>query len=283
MATQVPNLADHAIPIRNIQFNRDPGLHPRWWHSGDPVPTAFFNALSCTFPEGEKFFMDSVRYYRDAVPEELRAQIKGFVGQEAVHSREHAAFNELATQSGYDVAPLEGRAKRYLGFGRKRSRIEQLAATVSLEHFTAILAHALLAANSRDLDGAPQDAVRLWTWHAMEEIEHKAVAYDTFLHVTRDWSGLRRYLLRMRAMILATIMLFIAIGGNMGDSYRQDGVSNLKTWLRTIGYMIGSPGVLRRIFLPYLDYFRPGFHPWQHDDRALLSRAQHMLAMPAAA
>jgi uncharacterized protein len=283
MATHTQSPADHIIPIRNIQFNRDPGLHPRWWHSGDPVPTAFFNALSCTFPEGEKFFMDSVRHYRDQVPSDLRAEIKQFIGQEAVHSREHAAFNDLATHSGYDVTPLEARAKRYLGFGRKRSRIEQLAATAALEHFTAILAHALLASDSRDMQGAPDDAVRLWTWHAMEEIEHKAVSYDTFLYMTRSWWPVRRYLLRVRAMILGTILLFLAIGGNMGDSYRQDGVRNLRTWLRTIGYLLGSPGILRRIALPYLDYFRPGFHPWQHDDRALLSTAKRILAMPAAA
>lgn len=272
---------DHRIPIRNIHFNRDTARHPRLWHSNDPVPTAFFNALSCTFPDGERFFMESVRHYRDAVSPELREQIKSFVGQEAVHSREHAAFNALVSDSGYNVARLEARAIRHLAIARKRIPIRQLAATCALEHFTAILAHALLSTDSSDMIGAPEDAARLWSWHAMEEIEHKAVAYDTFLAVTRDWSGLRRYLIRIEMMLASTTILFLVIRGNMGDLYREDGVGGMGIWLRTMRYLLGKPGILRRILLPYLSYFRPSFHPWQQDDRALLAKVeQRLAAMP---
>lgn len=273
---------DLSIPVRNLRFNRDSAQHPRWWHGNDPVPTAFFNALSCTFPAGEKFFMDSVRHYRDAVGSVLQGQIKDFIGQESVHSREHAAFNALAADSGYDVAALEARTLRILGFARKRPKIQQLASTCALEHFTAILAHALLAENSRDMAGAPDDAARMWTWHAMEELEHKAVAYDTFLEVTKNWSGIRRYMLRTQTMIISTVLLFVSVGRNIGDLYRADGLSGPRIWLRTIRYLIGSPGILRRILGSYLTYFRPGFHPWQHDDRALLARAVAQLALATA-
>lgn len=278
-----PTPANHGILVRDLRFNRDPARHPRWWHGNDPVPTAFFNALSCTFPAGEKFFMDSVRAYRRDVGSELQAQIKQFLGQEAVHSREHAAFNALAADSGYDVARLEARTKKVLDFARKRSKQRQLAATCALEHFTAILAHELLAGDSADMAAAPSDAERLWSWHAIEEIEHKAVAYDTFLVATRDLTGLRRYIMRSFAMILATIILFSTIKASMADLYRADGIKGPRIWGRTIAYLFGSNGVLRRIFPLWLTYFKPGFHPWQHDDRDLLARAQARLGLEAAA
>lgn len=271
------------ILVRDLKFNRDPARHPRWWHGGDPVPTAFFNALSCTFPAGEKFFMDSVRAYRRDVPAALQQQIKGFLAQEAVHSREHAAFNQLAADSGYDVARLEQRTRTVLDFARKRSKARQLAATCALEHFTAILAHELLAGDSADMAAAPADTERLWSWHAIEEIEHKAVAYDTFLVATAGMTRLRRYVMRSFAMILATIILFTTIRASMADLYRADGIKGPRIWWRTIAYLFGKHGILRRIFPAWLTYFKPGFHPWQHDDRDVLARAQARLGLEAAA
>ncbi|MEG3124222.1 metal-dependent hydrolase [Sphingomonas sp. GB1N7] len=272
---------DVAIPIRNVRFNQGSTSQRRWWHSEDPVQTAFYNALSCTFPAGEKFFMDSARRFRDSVDAPLRAQIKAFCGQEAVHSREHAAFNALASDSGYDVAALEDRTLKVLNIARKRSPHEQLAATCALEHFTAILAHALLADNERDMQGAPDEIGRLWAWHAMEEIEHKAVCYDTLLAATKDWSSLRRYALRTRTMVLATAILFGTIGANMATLFKADGINGPRTWLRVAGFLLGKPGVLRRIAIPYLTYFRPGFHPWQHDDRDLLAVTEARLGFGA--
>jgi uncharacterized protein len=198
---------DLAIPVRDLHFSRKDPARPRWWHHGDPVPTAFFNALSCTFPAGEKFFMDSVRRFRREAPEPLRSQIAAFLAQEAVHSREHGAFNALAADSGYDIAKLEGRTKVVLDRARTRADVAQLAGTCALEHFTAILAHHLLSTDGAELRGAPDEAVRLWCWHAMEEVEHKAVAFDTFLMATQSWSRGRRYRARIRAMLIATATL----------------------------------------------------------------------------
>ncbi len=60
---------------------------------------------------------------------------------------------------------------------------------MALEHFTAILAHQLLA-DPRHLEGAEKETADLWRWHAVEEIEHKGVAYDTWLHATRRLAAL---------------------------------------------------------------------------------------------
>ncbi|WP_259371355.1 metal-dependent hydrolase [Parasphingorhabdus cellanae] len=188
MVDITPTPADLKINPRNLRFHQDGGMPDRWWLNGDPVATAFFNALSCTFPKGEKFFMDSVRHYRGAVGPELQQQIAAFIAQEAVHSREHVTFNKLASDHGYPVDILEARTGHVLRAVRQRSPVRQLAATCALEHFTAILAHQFLKSGASDLAGAPKETVKLWSWHAMEEIEHKSVTFDTFLSVTKHMS-----------------------------------------------------------------------------------------------
>src|SRR3546814_10128011 len=100
----------------------------RWWHSSDPVRTAFFNALSSTFPVGEKFFMTSVRHYREGTPQPLRGQIDDFIYQEPMHSREHVAFNRQAEDAGFDIASAEERARRTIAWVKRRPQIQQLAA-----------------------------------------------------------------------------------------------------------------------------------------------------------
>jgi predicted metal-dependent hydrolase len=142
--------------------------------------------LSATFPLGEAFFVESVRAYRDGAPPKLAEEIKSFTTQEAIHSREHDAFNRRAANSGCDLTELEAQVAKRLAVTKHKPAIVSLAATMALEHFTAILAHELLA-DRRHLEGAEQEAADLWRWHAVEEIEHKGVAYDTWLHATRDW------------------------------------------------------------------------------------------------
>lgn len=279
--TMTKSPRDLNIRIRNLHF-RFGGAAQRWWHGGDPIATAFFNALSATFPDGEKFFMDSVRAYRHVASEPLRSQIRDFVGQEAVHSREHREFNALAADAGYDIAALEARTRKVIALGQRNTPIRQLAATCALEHFTAILAHSLLKEGSTDLAGAPEEARRMWSWHAMEELEHKAVAFDTLMAATRSWSSPRRYLLRIVTMIASTLLFFWTIGANMASLYREDRINTPSTWWKTARYLFGTPGVLCRCFVPYLQYYRPRFHPWDHDDRDLLTLTEAKYGLAAA-
>lgn len=266
---------DLAIHRRDLKFGRETPP-PRWWHSGDPGRTAFFNALSSTFPVGEKFFMTSVRHYRDDAPQPLRSQIDDFVYQEAMHSREHVVFNRQAQDVGYDIAPLEDRARRTIAWVKRRSPLQQLAATCALEHFTATLAHDALA-NPEHLTGATDETRRLWQWHAIEEIEHKAVAFDTYLHATRHMSRTRRWLKRSSVMFFTTVRFHYVIFRNTADLLRQDGCNDVATWRRLLGYLYGRPGPLRALLKGVFVYMRPGFHPWEIDDRSLLVRALAML------
>src|SRR3954452_5803225 len=190
-ATILPTPSNLSITPRDRRFGRDTAT-PRLWHGGRVEATALYNALSTTFPAGEAFFVESVRKFREGVPPKLADEIKGFTTQEAMHSREHDAFNKRAEQSGYDLSRLEAQVEKRLAITRDKPPIVSLAATMALEYFTAILAHELLA-DPRHLAGAEQETADLWRWHAAEEIEHKGVAYDTWLFATRDWTAWKRW------------------------------------------------------------------------------------------
>jgi len=273
-ATQTPS--DLAITPRDLAFGRDAPTE-RWWLGGDPVATAFYDALSATFPLGERFFMDAVRRYRDEVPPALNAQIGAFLSQEAMHTREHIVFNRQIADHGFDVAAMEARTRAILDFARTHDPLEQLGATIALEHFTAILAHALLA-DPRHMEGACDEARAMWRWHAIEELEHKAVAFDTFMVAARGFSPGRRWALRISTMGIATWLLFDTVGRNMSRIFSADGINRPRTWARLFGFLLGRPGILRQVSGEYLTYFRPGFHPWRRDDRALASGAARGLA-----
>ena len=266
---------DLVIQPREIAFGRDE-THPRWWLDGDPVATAFYNALSVTFPQGEHFFMDAVCHYRDRAQGPLKAQIAAFLTQEAMHSREHMAFNRQVTDRGYDITAMEKRLRWRLNLSRRAPKAVQLAATCALEHFTAILAHAVLS-DPRHFKGASPEAGRMWRWHAMEEIEHKAVAFDTYLTGVRG-GALGRWALRSLVMFVATFLFNYTIGRNLADFFHQDGINRPRTWMRLFRYLLVSPGLLSGVMGAYAGYYRPGFHPWQQDDRDLLTAVQAELA-----
>ena len=260
---------DLTITPRDRKFARDP-KPGRWWNGGDPVATALYNALSATFPEGEAFFVESVRRFRDGAPAKLAEEIKAFTTQEAIHSREHAAFNTSAVAAGYDLKPLEDRVHWRLGLVKERPPIASLAATMALEHFTAILAHELLK-DPAHLGKAEPDAAALWKWHAAEEIEHKGVAYDTWLFATRDWPAAKRWKVKAKVMLLVTRNFIVDRTIGSLELLRQDGITGLRAWTRLIWFMWVRPGMMRKIFAAWVKYFLPGFHPWNEDDRRLIA------------
>ena len=271
--------SDLTITPRDRRFGR--GMRQdRWWMAGDPVGTAFYNALSATFPKGEAFFVESVRRFRDGAPPKLADEIKAFVTQEVMHSREHVQFNKRALEAGYDLTPLEERVEYRLSITRARPPIVNLAATMCLEHFTAILAHQLLK-NPRHLGRADPESAALWRWHAIEEIEHKGVAYDTWRHATKHWPRRKRWTVKARVMLFVTRNFIV--DRSLGTLWllRQDGITGLRAWARMLWFAWVRPGKLRRIFGAWFAFFLPRFHPWNHDDRPLIAAAEQTLAAPA--
>jgi hypothetical protein len=269
--TKATTPADLTITPRDRRFGRG-GTIRRWWLNDDPIATAFYNALSVTFPKGEGYFVDSVRRFREGTPAKLTAEINAFIKQEVIHTREHVAFNRHVVDQGYDVSLLERDVDAALALTKGRPPIASLAATSALEHFTAMLAHELIA-DPRHLAGGDAEAAALWRWHALEEIEHKGVAYDTWLHATRDWSRARRWRIKSLVMLITTWRFFTGRTRGMLELLRQDGLSGPRVWLRLAWYAFGNPGMARRISGVWAAYFLPGFHPWNHDDRALIALA----------
>src|SRR4051794_13711743 len=268
-ATTLPTPPDLSITPRDRRFGRDAAT-PRLWHGGRVEATAIYNALSATFPIGEAYFVESVRAFREGAPPKLAEEIKGFTTQEAIHSREHDAFNKRAASAGYDLSKLEARVEKRLAVTRARAPIVNVGATMALEHFTAIIAHELLA-NPRHLAGAEAETADLWRWHAVEEIEHKGVAYDTWLFATRDWPRFKRWKVKARVMLYVTRNFLVDRTAGALELMRQDGVTGLRAWTMLLRYLWIRPGMFHKIAGAWGKFFLPRFHPWNEDDRHLLA------------
>ena len=256
------------IPRRDVDFALDPAAVPRDWVDGCPYGTTMLVALSLLFPEGERFFVDSVKQLRDRVDDPaLRDAITGFIGQEAMHGREHRALNELAAAHGYvEGAAVERRLRWLLDVGRRwLPKRSQLAVTCALEHFTAILAENLLGDPAQQADLDP--SVRaLWQWHALEESEHKAVAFDVYRAVGGGYA-------RRASTMLFTTAIFFAVLGAVHARLMVTRRVLWKpwTWTRGVRKMWLYPAYFTRLVPAWLSYFRPSFHPDDRDTAALLA------------
>ena len=262
------------IKPRNEHFHFETSQR-RDWLGGDPARTAVLNALSVTFPEGEKFFMDSVKHYRDQIDDPvLQKQIKGFLVQEAMHTREHVRYNEELDKQGYRATEQHLHVRKMINMTRRfLSPLQQLAVTCALEHFTAILADQLLK-HPEYMENAEEAYSKVWRWHAIEEAEHKGVAFDTFQAVTKNGG----YFMRVRTLLIATLMMNFMLFRYTSNMMKDVGVSRSpKAWASLAWFLVGKPGLFRRIFLPWAAYFRPGFHPWEHDNRRALAQTEENL------
>lgn len=259
------------LTVRDRRFGRTGSL-ARWWLGGDPVATAWFNALSAGFPRGEAMFIEAVKACRHGAPPALDDQIHAFISQEVNHSREHLAFNRAAVEAGFDLSAIDARVAALVEMTRSRPPHVQLAITCALEHFTAMFAHEFLA-HPEHFAGTAPDQADLWRWHAVEEIEHKAVAFDTLLHATTGWSGLRRWTLRSAVMADVTVRFLHNRTVDALELLAQDGITGWRARWRLFSYLAIRPGIVRRIVPAWLSWFGPRFHPWNLDDRHLI--AQH--------
>lgn len=276
--------ADVTIPPRDLHFDVAAARN-RHWLGGDPVGTAVFNALSLTFPDGERMFVDAVRHYRGQVSGKLAEDVKGFIAQEFIHSREHHHLNELIDRERYPVAEIEAAVKERVAFARSGGPMRILMSTIVLEHFTAMMADA--HARHRDLFENTDPAIeRMWRWHAMEETEHKAVAFDVFNEVTKAWSPLQRYFRRTFAMAMISYFFTRNIVHYAALLLAADGYS-YKSARKAVGrYVWRTPGLFTRNAKTYFAWYRPGFHPWDEDNRALVAEWKaefDAAAAPAAA
>lgn len=193
MSDQSQQWDQPAIHVRKLQAGPS-AQTPRYWFANDPFLTHFFNAVSSTFPEGERFFVRSVRHYADRIRDpQLIENVSRFVQQEAQHRSEHDAHIELLTEQGYGVlTKINAFARKGMDWNLKHTPRLALAYTTATEHITAVLAGQILRHPQRWIQPMHRSMQPLWTWHAIEETEHKSVAFDVYqLAVGKLW--LRRW------------------------------------------------------------------------------------------
>ena len=246
------------VPRARLDFDLG-GDIPRHWFEGDAFKTRFFDSMSTLFPEGERFFIECVRDYREQVTDpELKQQVKDFIFQEGQHGMQHDRFNARLAEQGIKVAEIEEQNRRVIAWWRRwMPKPLTLAMTAAAEHLTAIMAHAFLG--NRELFARVDPRMRaLYFWHGVEEIEHKAVAYDVMKRVAKVG-----YFTRILGMLLETLIFPFFTFLVMNHMFRVDGVPRLRTWLRGLWWLYGPGGVMTRLAPHYLRYYLPGFHPWQ--------------------
>lgn len=285
----VSNRAGASFPVRRMNFNFD---HvPEYWANNSAGITHFMTALSALFPDGEKLFIDSVRAvrYHPAIKDNdvLQKEISAFIGQEAMHTQEHVGFNASAQKYGHDVAKFERETGRLIQGARKwfaravkpfgmTQEMVDLTATTALEHFTATIASELL--RNQHIQALMTDPTMsyMWYWHAVEENEHKAVAYDVYEGVFGK--GLKAYALRNIALVIAMALIFTAQSSFVIRLLKEDGKLNMKELGMIYKYAYSpSKGIIAGMTKEMLAYFKPSFHPNDLDTVELLETWKNKL------
>lgn len=260
------------IRPRNLSLDI-PASTPRYWMGGDPYSTHLMNALSLLFPPGERFFMDAVRAFRSDVSDpRLLAQVRGFVGQEALHSREHQTFNRWLVRFGIDADGIEQAVTDEIARRRaQRTPIDDLAVTCALEHFTAIMAEGWL--HEDELRESAVEPLRtLWTWHALEELDHKSVAYDVYHAAGGDYATRIKWMMRISLGFVVGVSI-MHIRFMARDGVLRDPAYVAKRWWK----YWGPRGVFTKLLPAYLRYYRRDFHPWEEDSSTLIARFERAL------
>ena len=256
------------IPGRKMEFEFELDDIPKYWYGNDVFQSTFMNALSCLFPEGERMFMDAVRDNQKNITDpQLLKQIKGFIKQEAIHGHEHAQYNDFLKKWNYPIDKImDFEKKEKIWMKKWLPRKHRLAITCALEHFTAIMAHQVLT-NPAATEGMHPQFKEMWRWHAIEETEHKAVAFDVY------HAAVGSYWLRVLTMINVTILFCLRTSIIQAIFLWKDGqLFNPKVWWQGFKFYFRHPGLVPNIWSDYLDYFRRDFHPWMHDNRELLGQ-----------
>ena len=197
-----------------------------------------------------------------------------------MHGREHEEYNERLTEQGMPAAELGRSILTIIEAAKRLPKPAQLSITIALEHFTAIYGDLLLR-KPELIAGSNPTMTAMWRWHALEETEHKAVAYDVYSKVVGR--NLSAYVLRTSTLVVITTIFLSLIAVAMARMLVADKTFSKgpREWAKFAWFMLGPQGGLRGIALPWLDYFKPGFHPWDHDNRHFLDQIDAITRLSA--
>lgn len=249
------------LTVRRLLVDLDTPWTPHW--TGNAFSSAWFNALSFSFPAGEQMFIDAVKMGVQRLDgparERCADEVKGFIGQEATHRRIHERFNAVLAQQGY-VNTWQPRIHRRIE--RQLQGLDArawLGVTAATEHLTAILAEYLLA--RPQVLGTAEPRLRdLWLWHASEESEHRCTAFDLY----RAAGG--NELWRRRLFIVVTSHFVIDLTRQTLRNLWTDGHWwRPATWAGAWRLLLGRDGLVRHTWGPWRRYLSADFHPSQGD------------------
>lgn len=253
------NGAGVGIPARLMSFPLPEGKPRFAFFGGNALASSMFSVFSAIFPPGERFFVESVRRFRDRIDDEtLKAQVSGFIGQEALHGREHEHLNEWFRAQGYDIAMADRMIRFGLGLLEHLPASQQLACTVFMEHWTATLAEQWLT-HTEFRETSDPEVLKLWTWHALEELEHKSVAADVHALISKQ---------RYREHLLAAPLVLAALAPGIFFSWgwivaRHGEALNFRENRRGLKALFGRGGFIARTLERLPEYFQPNHHPSQ--------------------
>lgn len=259
--------------VRRIRFPfENSESSSKYFVEGDIAFSHFVAGLSGGFPAGEEGFIRSVRRFADQINDpELKKRVAGFIGQEAVHGQEHRHLNTRLIELGYPIGWLDSdkQKERMMRLENRVTGRAHLAATAAAEHYTAVLAERVLSsAEIQAIPGEPE-VFHLLNWHAMEELEHKSVAFDVYRAVGGSEFTRITTMFVLLAFTPAFVLTSLAVSVAADPYARTRPVKVARqTWKLLRGPMI-------RGLMPELaKYLKPGFHPDDIDTDALLEQWQ---------
>ncbi|WP_078308392.1 MULTISPECIES: metal-dependent hydrolase [unclassified Mycobacterium] len=257
------------IKTRRITFQYPTGSLDRHYVQGDLVMSHVIAMLSAVFPEGEDYFIRSVKHFSDQITDPvLKKQVAGFIGQEVTHGREHRELNERLQQMGYPTRIVDRMTMRVMNlYTRYLPPRFNLAMTAALEHYTATLAETLLT-DQRAQDLLGEGEVRsMLLWHALEESEHRAVAFDVYRAVGGT-ERMRRWAMRL----ITTVFLCGTVLDTLMSLIPDRATYNPVRLAKSVGELRNSPFATRDVLNRVRAYNRPGFHPDEFDNTDLVER-----------
>jgi len=263
-----------AIEPRRVRFEYG-DISKVDFHSENTVVSAFWVGLSATFPLGEGEFIKAVKLFEDQVEDsKLKDDVKNFTAQEAHHALQHKLVNKQFDSLGFDTGKVEHLIKEKLQEREEQwSNAKRLRRTVAVEHFTAVMAHFALT-HPESMKGVPESFRRLFLWHAIEEIEHKSVAFDVYKQCVGDMGKLRRHYAHFAFIEFPMNLILIT-------RFLLKNLNHKSSWAERRGmwrFLFGKGGMISSVKHLYMMFFKKDFHPWQHDDSELVAKWKSELA-----
>jgi len=239
----------------------------KYWFANNAVLSLGASLFSIYIPRGEKFFIKSVRYFEDQITDpDLKQKIKAFIQQEANHYQAHEVFNDSLIEKDVRVQREIDAAEQMFSFMEKwLPKKTQLGITVFAEHLTATGAKQMLK-NPEVAKHQDPEVRKLWEWHAVEEIEHKSVAFDVYEAIGCG------YVHRMWSVFIGLLIQIFCLGMSVRRIFKREGQKiSIKQQAREARkLMVKFHPDQKSIVEEFKMYFKPGFHPWQIDDREFL-------------